>query len=566
MQDYYKQCIHIYLGHKMSYSIDVIQYDTAREIHFYLDDYIAPPDSEIRVYIKKPSGKEIYNHCLLADNEIIMYPTTQMFAECGTNIGQIQIVKDNKVVTSFLFEIHVYEGCAENAIPSTNEFTILDALIIEARNIIAAEASRVEAENIRIENELGRIENENSRIENEKNRDDAESFRNVSEENRINAEANRETAETNRMNAETARENAEAKRQENTSKAIADCNAAILNADNATSNANDSADKANRISTEIQKKAQDGDFSATISGVEAITGEPGTEATVENTGTIKDAKFVFTIPKGDPGMPAGFGSISANITEDGGEPEVIVDENGSNEEKNFAFTFKNIKGEKGEQGEPGKDYDFNTDAITFTESVSRENISSGETLPTIFGKIKKFFSDLKTVAFSGNYNDLLNKPSIPAAVAVKGNAEGSYRTGNVNLTPGNIGALPSGNVINNVLTTAAGYALDARMGKALNDSITALNSNLNILRNSIQIGRKDIGNVAGNSTSTVQITFSYPFSKTPRISATPYTPESYPGSFEMTITSTNSSGFVARVTNRGNSTYWAAVDWIAIDI
>ena len=34
-------------------------------------------------------------------------------------------------------------------------------------------------------------------------------------------------------------------------------------------------------------------------------------------------------------------------------------------------------------------------------------------------------------------------PTIPAAVAVKGNAESSYRTGNVNLTPANIGACPS---------------------------------------------------------------------------------------------------------------------------
>ena len=45
-----------------------------------------------------------------------------------------------------------------------------------------------------------------------------------------------------------------------------------------------------------------------------------------------------------------------------------------------------------------------------------------------------------TSSFSGSYNDLSNKPTIPAAVAVKGNAETNYRTGNVNLTPANIGA------------------------------------------------------------------------------------------------------------------------------
>ncbi len=43
-----------------------------------------------------------------------------------------------------------------------------------------------------------------------------------------------------------------------------------------------------------------------------------------------------------------------------------------------------------------------------------------------------------------SYSEIKNTPSIPAAVAVKGNAESSYRTGNVNLTPANIGALATG--------------------------------------------------------------------------------------------------------------------------
>ena len=54
-------------------------------------------------------------------------------------------------------------------------------------------------------------------------------------------------------------------------------------------------------------------------------------------------------------------------------------------------------------------------APTFTEASTRANIASGETMPTILGKIKKFFTDLKTVAFSGSYTDLSDKPTIPAA-------------------------------------------------------------------------------------------------------------------------------------------------------
>lgn len=48
---------------------------------------------------------------------------------------------------------------------------------------------------------------------------------------------------------------------------------------------------------------------------------------------------------------------------------------------------------------------------TFTEATTRNNIASGEKLSVIFGKIQKFFNDLKTVAFSGSYTDLSDKPN-----------------------------------------------------------------------------------------------------------------------------------------------------------
>ena len=59
--------------------------------------------------------------------------------------------------------------------------------------------------------------------------------------------------------------------------------------------------------------------------------------------------------------------------------------------------------------------DASNTTATFTIASSRTNISSGEKLSTIFGKIAKWFSDLKAVAFSGSYTDLSDKPSIPAA-------------------------------------------------------------------------------------------------------------------------------------------------------
>lgn len=43
---------------------------------------------------------------------------------------------------------------------------------------------------------------------------------------------------------------------------------------------------------------------------------------------------------------------------------------------------------------------------TFSEASTRANIASGESFSTILGKIKKFFTDLKAVAFSGAAEDV----------------------------------------------------------------------------------------------------------------------------------------------------------------
>ncbi|MCM1218137.1 MAG: hypothetical protein NC548_26930 [Lachnospiraceae bacterium] len=57
-------------------------------------------------------------------------------------------------------------------------------------------------------------------------------------------------------------------------------------------------------------------------------------------------------------------------------------------------------------------FDLSDQAPVFLEAAKRENISSGEKLPVILGKIMKFFSDLVDVAFSGSYEDLKNLPEL----------------------------------------------------------------------------------------------------------------------------------------------------------
>lgn len=96
-------------------------------------------------------------------------------------------------------------------------------------------------------------------------------------------------------------------------------------------------------------------------------------------------------------------------------------------------------------------------AITFNEAEGRVNIENNESLSTLFGKIKKWFSDLKKIAFTGSYNDLSDVPAIPSPTKVKGNAEEEYRDGEVNLTPENIGAVDkAGDTMEGLLTLRKG--------------------------------------------------------------------------------------------------------------
>lgn len=76
----------------------------------------------------------------------------------------------------------------------------------------------------------------------------------------------------------------------------------------------------------------------------------------------------------------------------------------------------------------------------FTSAESREAIATGETAATLWGKVSKWLSDLKAVAFSGQYADLTGAPTAmpPTAHA------STHGTGGADaITPSSIGAQPS---------------------------------------------------------------------------------------------------------------------------
>lgn len=64
-------------------------------------------------------------------------------------------------------------------------------------------------------------------------------------------------------------------------------------------------------------------------------------------------------------------------------------------------------------GKLDKTGDASNTTVAFSAASARENVKTGEKLSVIVGKIAKWFADLKTVAFTGSYNDLSNKPTIP---------------------------------------------------------------------------------------------------------------------------------------------------------
>lgn len=76
--------------------------------------------------------------------------------------------------------------------------------------------------------------------------------------------------------------------------------------------------------------------------------------------------------------------------------------------------------------------DFAYNVTNFTKASSRTELNSTDTVPTLFGKIAKWLSDLKTVAFTGSYSDLTNKPTIPTVgggtitIKQKGVSKGSF--------------------------------------------------------------------------------------------------------------------------------------------
>ena len=155
--------------------------------------------------------------------------------------------------------------------------------------------------------------------------------------------------------------------------------------------------------------------------------------------------------------------------------------------------------------------DASNTKVTFTQSTSRVNLTSGDTLKTAFGKLSKWFVDLKAVAFSGSYNDLSNKPTTlknPKSLTIQQNGgnqteyDGSTEL-TVNITKAGIGL---GNVENKSSATIRSELTSSNVTTALgytpiNSSATNLtDQNLDAYKGTDYMGKMYYG--AGSNSVT----------------------------------------------------------------
>lgn len=127
-------------------TIDYVQGTNAVPIVFTFRDWTVPSGAEARIFMKKPSGKEVYNAATISGNTVTVNPTTQMFAEAGVQEGQLEILYEEDILATFLINFRVERNIiSESAIESNNEYGPLDQLIADIRGYVQNAADSAKA-------------------------------------------------------------------------------------------------------------------------------------------------------------------------------------------------------------------------------------------------------------------------------------------------------------------------------------------------------------------------------------------------------------------------------------
>lgn len=124
-----------------------MQGDTGREIECTVVDWDIPSGVAARVWVVKPSKKVVYNDCRIADKSVFVPMTNQTLAEPGGAICMIEFVSGEDIVSSFSFNLYVYESASGDGIESKNESTVLEGMFeaLGQDAIKALDAAKAEA-------------------------------------------------------------------------------------------------------------------------------------------------------------------------------------------------------------------------------------------------------------------------------------------------------------------------------------------------------------------------------------------------------------------------------------
>lgn len=134
--------------------------------------------------------------------------------------------------------------------------------------------------------------------------------------------------------------------------------------------------------------------------------------------------------------------------------------------KEVAYHRGNVSLSAADVGAVAGEGDASATTVIFSAAAERANITTGEKLSALFSKIAKWLSDLKPVAFSGSYDDLSNKPTIPANTwrPVQDNLASSSTTDSLSANQGRL--LANGSARDNTKMPVTGGTFTGPIGFA----------------------------------------------------------------------------------------------------
>lgn len=216
-----------------------------------------------------------------------------------------------------------------------------------------------------------------------------------------------EAAEKKRVTAETGRVNAEKKRQTDTAEAIKKNNAATERANTAASAAETATEAATEAATNANGKA---------SAANTAAGKANAAAKSANdaAGSVETAKT------------AALEAAEKATAEAGKATEAATNANGKAEAANTAAENANTAADRAEKAAEHAESlvlgDISGKTVTFEMASQRAGVESGDPLAVAFGKLAKYCADLKPHVFVDPVNNLLGTDATLPLAATQGKA------------------------------------------------------------------------------------------------------------------------------------------------